>query len=87
MALSQTRRPAPRLGQAAAPVSARSRSGLSGSFPERYSMRAQKQIAASRENGRKSHGAVTPEGKTRIVKANLWTGLFSETNVLTWEFQ
>ena len=32
-------------------------------------MRTQKQIAASRENGRKSHGASTPEGKARILYA------------------
>jgi hypothetical protein len=50
-------------------------------------MRTKKQIAASRANGRKSHGAVTPEGKARIVNANLWTGLFAEDQVLTWEFQ
>jgi hypothetical protein len=50
-------------------------------------MRSSKQIAASRENGRKSHGAVTPEGKARIVNANLWTGCFSESHVLTWEIQ
>jgi hypothetical protein len=50
-------------------------------------MRSQKQIAASRENGRKSHGAVTSEGKARIVDANLRTGVFAETHVLTWEFQ
>src|ERR1017187_9625552 len=50
-------------------------------------MRTQKQIAASRENGRKSHGATTPEGKARIVSANLQSGVFAETEVLVWEEQ
>jgi hypothetical protein len=50
-------------------------------------MRTQKQIAASRENGRTSHGAATPEGKARILYANLDTGIFAETQVLPWEFQ
>src|ERR1017187_7581379 len=50
-------------------------------------MRTQKQIAASRDNGRKSHGAATPEGKARIVNANLQSGIFAETQVLTWEHQ
>ena len=50
-------------------------------------MRTQKQIAASRENGGKSHGAATAEGKARIVNANLQTGIFAETQVLIWEFQ
>jgi hypothetical protein len=50
-------------------------------------MRTQKQIAASRENGRKSHGAATPEGKARIVNANLQSGIFAETQALTWEHQ
>jgi hypothetical protein len=50
-------------------------------------MRSPKQIAASRENGRKSHGAITPEGKARIVNANLWTGVFAESHVLTWEHE
>jgi hypothetical protein len=48
-------------------------------------MRTQKQIAASRENGRKSHGAATPEGKARIVNANLESGIFAEFSVLIWE--
>src|ERR1019366_4972425 len=43
------------------------------------------QIAASRENGGKSHGAATAEGKARIVNANLQTGIFAETQVLIWE--
>ena len=50
-------------------------------------MRTQKQIAASRENGRQSHGAATPEGKARIVNANLQSGIFAETQVLMWEHQ
>ena len=50
-------------------------------------MRTQKQIAASRENGGKSHGAATVEGKARIVNANLQTGIVAETQVLIWEFQ
>ena len=50
-------------------------------------MRTQKQLAASRDNGRKSHGAATPEGKARIVNANLQSGIFAETQVLTWEHQ
>jgi hypothetical protein len=50
-------------------------------------MRTQKQIAASRENGGKSHGAATAEGKARIVNANFQTGIFAETQVLIWEFQ
>ena len=33
-------------------------------------MRTEKQIAASRLNGRKSSGATTSEGKARIVAAN-----------------
>jgi len=50
-------------------------------------MRTKKQIAASRENGRRSHGAATPEGKARIVNANLESGIFAETQVLIWEHQ
>jgi hypothetical protein len=50
-------------------------------------MRTQKQLAASRDNGRKSHGAATPEGKARIVNANLQSGIFAETQVLVWEHQ
>jgi hypothetical protein len=52
-----------------------------------YFMRTAKLIAASRENGRTSHGAATPEGKARIVAANLDTGIFAETQVLTWEHE
>ncbi len=48
-------------------------------------MRTKKQIAASRENGRKSHGATTPEGKARIVAANLTSGVFANTQVVAWE--
>jgi hypothetical protein len=50
-------------------------------------MRTQKQIAASRENGRKSRGAATLEGKARIVNANLRSGLYAEAQVLIWEHQ
>jgi hypothetical protein len=50
-------------------------------------MRSRKQIAASRESGRKSHGAFTLVGKARIVNANLWPDVFAETHVLTWEYQ
>jgi hypothetical protein len=52
-----------------------------------FFMRTQKQIAASRENGRKSHGAASPEGKARIVNANLQSGIFAESQVLIWEHQ
>jgi len=48
-------------------------------------MRTKKQIAASRENGRLSQGATTPEGKARIVAANLKSGVFAETQVVPWE--
>jgi hypothetical protein len=48
-------------------------------------MRTEKQIAASRRNGRKSTGAVTAEGKARIVAANLTSGIYAETEVLPWE--
>ena len=48
-------------------------------------MRNQKQIDASRTNGRRSHGALTPEGKARIVDANLRSGIFAQTRVLAWE--
>src|SRR5271157_5228849 len=50
-------------------------------------MRTQKQIAASRENGRQSHGATTPDGKARIVNANLVSGVYAEYQVLSWECQ
>jgi hypothetical protein len=48
-------------------------------------MRTEKQTAASRENGAKSHGATTPEGKARIVNANLICGIDAETEVIIWE--
>jgi len=48
-------------------------------------MRTKKQIAASRENGRQSHGAATPEGKARIVAANLKSGVFANTQMVAWE--
>jgi hypothetical protein len=54
-------------------------------------MRTQKQIAASRENGRQSGDplghAATPEGTARIVNANLQSGIFAESQVLVWEHQ
>src|ERR1039457_982617 len=50
-------------------------------------MRTQKQLAASRDNGCKSHGAATPEVKVRIVNANLQSGTFAETQALIWEHQ
>src|ERR1019366_9540659 len=56
-------------------------------LPGKSFMRTQKQLAASRDNGRKSHGAATPEGKARIVNANLQSGIFAETQVLVWEHQ
>jgi hypothetical protein len=48
-------------------------------------MRSQKQIDASRQNGRNSSGAATPEGKARIVAANLKSGIYAETEILPWE--
>jgi hypothetical protein len=48
-------------------------------------MRTEKQIAASRRNGRKSSGAVTADGKARILAANLISGIYAETEVLPWE--
>jgi hypothetical protein len=48
-------------------------------------MRTKKQIDASRANGAKSHGAASPEGKARIVAANLDTGMFAEYETLPWE--
>jgi hypothetical protein len=48
-------------------------------------MRTEKQIAASRVNGRNSTGATTSEGKARIVAANLKSGVFAESEILPWE--
>ena len=48
-------------------------------------MRTEKQIAASRANGRKSNGAATPDGKARIVAANLKSGVYTESETLPWE--
>ena len=48
-------------------------------------MRTEKQIAASRANGRKSNGAATPDGKARIVAANLKSGVYAESETLLWE--
>ena len=48
-------------------------------------MRTEKQIAASRANGRKSNGAATPDGKARIVAANLKSGVYAESETLPWE--
>jgi hypothetical protein len=48
-------------------------------------MRTEKQIAASRLNGRKSSGATTSEGKSRIVAANLTSGVYAECEILPWE--
>ncbi len=40
----------------------------------------EKKLAANRTNGRKSRGAVTPEGKARAAKANLRHGFYSKAN-------
>ena len=54
-------------------------------------MPTQKQIAASRENGRQSGDplgrATTPEGKARSLYANFDTGIFAEYQGLSWESQ
>ena len=47
-----------------------------------FLMRTEKQIAASRLNGRKSSGATTSEGKARIVAANLKSGVYAESEIL-----
>ena len=38
----------------------------------------EKKLTANRVNGRKSRGAVTPEGKARAAKANLRQGFYSD---------
>jgi hypothetical protein len=48
-------------------------------------MRTEKQIAASRLNGRKSSGATTSQGKARIAAANLKSGVYAESEILPWE--
>jgi len=40
----------------------------------------EKRLAASRANGRKSHGAVTPEGKARVAQVNLRHGFYAKAD-------
>ena len=37
-------------------------------------------LAASRANGSKSHGAVTPEGKERVAQVNLRHGFYAKAD-------
>lgn len=48
-------------------------------------MRSDKQIAASRNNGVKSRGPVTPEGKLSSARANLRHGMLARTVLLDGE--
>lgn len=48
-------------------------------------MRSPKQIAASRENGAKSHGPVTEEGKAILVRNNTQHGLLAQAVVIVGE--
>jgi len=52
-----------------------------------FLMSTERQIAASWENGRQSHGAISPERAALIANANPDTGIFAESQILGWEFQ